>query len=251
MNARKNMWIAGTGLLVAAAANAQGVYRLDPGSLYEHRECVAPFSQAWKLDGTFRLTPVENFWSDKTIRDYWVSDIRWSTGQVKIEGNGILRVRYLTGSEQLMELDLVIAGKSVHVAGGAHGDDGELIRIVIPLASQEDPVCYSTAIVINASRVPIDSTADVDASNLPTRADLDLPTATKAAIDSSRVPAPSKADFDNDGEVGTDADIAAFFACLAGNCCDTCGDVDFDGDGDAATDADIQSFFRVLAGAPR
>ncbi len=60
------------------------------------------------------------------------------------------------------------------------------------------------------------------------------------------------ADFDGDGDVGTDADIEAFFACLAGNCCPTCypGGADFDGDGDVGTDADIESFFRVLAGGP-
>jgi DNA-binding beta-propeller fold protein YncE len=60
------------------------------------------------------------------------------------------------------------------------------------------------------------------------------------------------ADFDGDGDVGTDADIEAFFACLAGNCCATCwqGGADFNGDGDVGTDADIESFFRVLAGGP-
>jgi uncharacterized repeat protein (TIGR01451 family) len=60
------------------------------------------------------------------------------------------------------------------------------------------------------------------------------------------------ADFDGDGDTGTDADIEAFFACLAGNCCATCfsGGADFNGDGDTGTDADIESFFRVLAGGP-
>ncbi len=59
------------------------------------------------------------------------------------------------------------------------------------------------------------------------------------------------ADFDGDGDTGTDADIEAFFACLAGSCCGTCyaGGADFDGDGDTGTDADIESFFRVLAGS--
>jgi hypothetical protein len=56
------------------------------------------------------------------------------------------------------------------------------------------------------------------------------------------------ADFNGDGAVATDADIEAFFACLAGNCCATCGSPDFDGDGAVATDADIEAFFRVLAG---
>jgi outer membrane protein assembly factor BamB len=65
-------------------------------------------------------------------------------------------------------------------------------------------------------------------------------------------PACGTADFDGDGDTGTDADIEAFFACLAGSCCPTChaGGADFDGDGDTGTDADIESFFRVLAGGP-
>jgi len=60
----------------------------------------------------------------------------------------------------------------------------------------------------------------------------------------------SSADFNGDGDTGTDADIAAFFACLGGNCCPTCGSADFNGDGDLGTDGDIESFFRVLAGGP-
>jgi probable HAF family extracellular repeat protein len=56
-------------------------------------------------------------------------------------------------------------------------------------------------------------------------------------------------DFDCDGDTGTDADIAAFFACLAGNCppppC--CHDsTDINRDGDVGTDADIYEFFREL-----
>ena len=63
-------------------------------------------------------------------------------------------------------------------------------------------------------------------------------------------PACGTADFDGDGDIGTDADIEAFFACLAGNCCATCypGGADFNADGDVGTDADIESFFSVLAG---
>jgi hypothetical protein len=57
------------------------------------------------------------------------------------------------------------------------------------------------------------------------------------------------ADYNGDGDVGTDADIEAFFACLAGNCCPACpANADFNGDGDVGTDADIESFFRVLGG---
>jgi hypothetical protein len=57
-------------------------------------------------------------------------------------------------------------------------------------------------------------------------------------------------DINGDGDYGTDADIEAFFACLAGNCCPTCQSADFNGDGDPGTDADIEAFFRVLAGGP-
>jgi hypothetical protein len=57
-------------------------------------------------------------------------------------------------------------------------------------------------------------------------------------------------DFNCDGDIGTDADIEAFFACLSGSCpsapCQ--GSADFNGDGDVGTDADIEAFFRVLAG---
>jgi autotransporter-associated beta strand protein len=59
-------------------------------------------------------------------------------------------------------------------------------------------------------------------------------------------------DFNCDGDVGTDADIEAFFACLAGTCppppCTN--NADFNDDGDVGTDADIESFFRVLGGGP-
>jgi hypothetical protein len=55
-------------------------------------------------------------------------------------------------------------------------------------------------------------------------------------------------DYNRDGDVGMDADIDAFFACLAGSCCAACNGVDFNGDGDEGTDADIEAFFRVLAG---
>jgi len=57
------------------------------------------------------------------------------------------------------------------------------------------------------------------------------------------------ADFNNDGDLGTDADIEAFFACLGGDCCPTCGSADFNGDGDTGTDTDIEAFFACLGGA--
>jgi hypothetical protein len=56
----------------------------------------------------------------------------------------------------------------------------------------------------------------------------------------------STSDVDCDGDTGTDADIEAFFAALAGGG----ASADFNRDGDTGTDADIESFFRVLAGGP-
>jgi hypothetical protein len=55
------------------------------------------------------------------------------------------------------------------------------------------------------------------------------------------------ADINGDGDVGTDADIEAFFACLTGNCCPTCT-ADYDRDGDGGTEADILAFFECLGG---
>jgi trimeric autotransporter adhesin len=63
-------------------------------------------------------------------------------------------------------------------------------------------------------------------------------------------PACGSSDFNGDGDFGTDQDIEAFFACLAGFCCPACGSSDFNHDGDFGTDADIEAFFRVIAGAP-
>jgi hypothetical protein len=58
------------------------------------------------------------------------------------------------------------------------------------------------------------------------------------------------ADFNCDGDTGTDQDIEAFFACLAGRCpsAPCTNSADFNGDGDTGTDQDIEAFFRVLAG---
>jgi hypothetical protein len=56
------------------------------------------------------------------------------------------------------------------------------------------------------------------------------------------------ADFDGDGDVGTDADIEAFFACIGGTCCPACGSPDFNGDGQSGTGGDVEAFFRILGG---
>ena len=55
-------------------------------------------------------------------------------------------------------------------------------------------------------------------------------------------------DFDNDGDIGTDADIEAFFSCLGGSCCSNCRTTDINGDGVSGTDDDIAAFFILLSG---
>lgn len=55
------------------------------------------------------------------------------------------------------------------------------------------------------------------------------------------------ADYNCDGDAGTDADIEAFWSCLAGNCCPHCT-ADFNQDGDSGTDADIAAFYAALGG---
>jgi subtilisin family serine protease len=71
-----------------------------------------------------------------------------------------------------------------------------------------------------------------------------------AYLNSLLTPTCGSSDYNGDGDFGTDQDIEAFFACLAGQCCATCfpGGADFNGDGDTGTDQDIEAFFRVLAG---
>jgi hypothetical protein len=73
---------------------------------------------------------------------------------------------------------------------------------------------------------------------------------TGVAVIGPQLPTCGSADFNCDGDIGTDADIESFFACLAGTCpASPCtSTADFNGDGDIGTDADIEAFFRVLAG---
>jgi FG-GAP-like repeat len=91
----------------------------------------------------------------------------------------------------------------------------------------------------NANRVPDLIVTNRDSDNVSVLLNLTPPP-----------PACGSADFNHDGDTATDADIEAFFACIAGNCCPACDSADFNGDGDTATDADIEAFFRVLAGGP-
>lgn len=105
---------------------------------------------------------------------------------------------------------------------------------------------YATATSAHGSGTAIGVTPCAGINHYPVRCTVS--NACGATTSNEVVLTVNSADFDGDGDVGTDADIEAFFACLAGDCCAGCGSADFNGDGDTGTDADIEAFFRVLAG---
>jgi hypothetical protein len=193
------------------------VYRLAATSYYEfgcHGACTCPISIHEPLTGTFRLTRLA---PSPLFDQYSVTDVLWSSAGRDMTGTGTYRAGGEVALTQEMVLDLDIAGTSKHLDSGSVVVGAQWPRIVITVSNQAaTPACYDTVIHIDASPLLVHCSAD----------------------------------FDNDGAVGTDADIEAFFACLAGSCCATCGDADFNNDGDVGTDADIESFFRVLAGGP-
>jgi hypothetical protein len=57
-------------------------------------------------------------------------------------------------------------------------------------------------------------------------------------------------DFNGDGLLPDDTDLADFLTVLAGGACstDTCNDIDFNNDGLFPDDADLIAFLTVLAG---
>jgi hypothetical protein len=208
----------GFACLLSAAAYAQtDVYRLNAGSFYElgcHGGCECPISIHQPLVGTFRLTRVA---PDPLFDHFDVTDVRWTSAGRDMTGSGTYSRGGEVAVQQSMELFLDIAGTSKHLTSGQVIAQGVWPNIVITISNQvENPLCYDTVIHLDASPLPSHCSAD----------------------------------FNNDGAPGTDADIEDFFACIAGNCCATCGDPDFNGDGAVGTDADIESFFRVLAGGP-
>ena len=203
-------------LSVCAAKGQDALYQLNPGSFYEHGchggcDCPILFNQP--LTGTFRLTftASEPDWFDH----YSVSNIQWSCPARDVTGRGTFIIGGDFAYTNQMTLDLVMPDRARHVDSGLRVVQGPFPRIVITVDnSNESPLCYDTVIHIDASPIARYCSADID----------------------------------GDGDIGTDADIQAFFGCLAGSCCALCVGADFNGDGDVGTDADIESFFRVLAG---
>ncbi len=136
----------------------------------------------------------------------------------------------------------VIARESdpVDVDGNGQFDESLYVHLVQDhMVLMDDGYCYFVSRLKSAPDATGGANGSNNASLLRVRA-------------FTTTPACGTADFDGDGDVGTDADIEAFFACLAGNCCANCFSLgaDFNADGDVGTDADIEAFFRVLAGGP-
>jgi hypothetical protein len=213
---RNTAWAGCGALMFAAAAQGQtDVYRLNAGSFYEygcHGACECPIIFHEPLTGTFRLTRLS---PDPLFEHFAVTEVHWQGAGRDLSGSGTYRKGGEVAVQQQMVLDLNISGTNRHVDSGTVIVQAAWPNIVITVSNQaQTPLCYDTVIHLDASPLPNHCSAD----------------------------------FNNDGDTGTDADIEAYFACLSGNCCDTCGSADFNGDGDVGTDGDIESFFRVLAG---
>ncbi len=128
-------------------------------------------------------------------------------------------------------------------------DVNELVQVILGTSMGDvnlDGVCDASDLAIAQAHLGQAggwAVGDVDGDGIVTAADI-------AIIQSCMGPHCGSADFNCDGDIGTDSDIAAFFACLSGTCpqlpCPN--SADFNGDGDVGTDADIEAFFRVLSG---
>jgi aminopeptidase N len=160
---------------------------------------------------------------------------------------------YLSRQASIPSGSMTVTGPNgLGVAGTATVGTGSVIQFV-PAATLA-PGVYTVTVrdTVNSGGLLLDGetpgTALVQSTVLPSGNGIAGGTATWTFTVLS--PACATSDFDGDGDAGTDADIEAFFACLAGSCCPTCWHLgaDFDADGDSGTDADIEAFFRVLAG---
>jgi hypothetical protein len=143
------------------------------------------------------------------------------------------------------------ADLSADITGDLIVDQNDVIELVQTILGTSmgdvnlDGTCDATDLAIASAHLGQPggwAVGDVDGDGVVTAADI--------AIISACAPHCGSADFNCDGDVGTDADIEAFFACLAGACpsAPCTSTADFNADGDIGTDADIEAFFRVLGG---
>jgi hypothetical protein len=165
----------------------------------------------------------------------------WNYGRQQNErGNGVS----ITAGTATSPMGPIIVGVRPMTATGA-GGGGFLVKSDITAGSSGGCQDQANPPFVGAIRLP----AQVAATFVQNLRTLENPLiAEQLSTFDACPPICCTNDFNNDGDSGTDADIEAFFACLAGNCCPTCGTPDFNCDGDFGTDADIEAFFSVLGG---
>ena len=220
----------------------------DPAGLSDAGLSVISTPSGVFVGGTTRETTD----ADMTVRKYAHNgDLLWNATWDRTAVGGTDSFRTMT----LMGDMLAMLGTSNNVVGGTFGVREDIATVIVDAASG----AIAGATLFDGPALRGDTAWDITTD--PARNRFVVSGSSNGGttggtgndfitIAYSTAPACGTADFDGDGDVGTDADIEAFFACLAGNCCATCfsGGADFNGDGDTGTDADIESFFRVLAG---
>ncbi|HYE61642.1 MAG TPA: hypothetical protein VD997_06575 [Phycisphaerales bacterium] len=190
--------------------------------------------------------------ADMTVRRYNTSgDLAWTAtwNRSAVNGTDSFRNMALLGDR------VVMLGTSNNVIGGSFGIREDIATVVVDANSG----AVAGAVLYDGAAARGDFSWDVVAdaarnrvvvgghSSGGTTSNYDM-----LAVAYTPAPVCGTADYNGDGDIGTDQDIEAFFACLGGNCCPTCfaGGADFNADGDIGTDQDIESFFRVLGGGP-
>jgi hypothetical protein len=148
------------------------------------------------------------------------------TAWVDWNGNGVF-----TDAGEVFPLDPFQLGEGENTFNGT---------IVVPAGTTAGPKRMRVMVAFDEDPVPCTDPATTEYGTIDDYTIVVAPSG----------PVCGTADFNCDGDVGTDQDISAFFACLSGTCpAAPChNSADFNGDGDVGTDADIGAFFRVLSG---
>jgi hypothetical protein len=212
------------------------------GLPYAGQNGILPEGDYYLAVGPYRLTPLGGYWALQ------------STGS----RSGTIGVRFMTNLASGVDcLAPTIAQQPTDLAAHA-GDTVQLSASALgtgTLAYQwtHDGNPLTDGGHVSGAHAPVLNIANVaaaDAGSYTLVVTNNCGTTPSNQVTVWVVRPPCDPDFNGDGDDRTDADIEAFFACVAGHCCPICGTADYNGDGDVATDADIEAFFRVLAGGP-
>ena len=182
---------------------------------------------------------------------------RWQTGgyEVVVGGSGQTQTAATMGTV-LVPAHPIMAGVSTFNGGShAYRPTGTTLTAGSTLVARWSDNKVLVAVGANPRRVdlgfwPVSSDCRSDFWVSSTDGARLLANALVFAQGTTAVAHCGSADFNCDGDVGTDADIEAFFSCIAGACpaAPCTSSADFNADGDIGTDADIEAFFRVLGG---